>query len=427
MGALDGIKVIEFSIGIQAPQAALHLAEHGAEVIKIEPPVGETNRFHGGLGNHLPESLPGPQFVAMNRGKRMIVVNAKGERGREVILKLISEADIFMSNWREAALERLGLGYDELHKRFPKLIYATINGFGLKGPDADRAMMDGVAQARGGLTSVTGSPDQVPMMAGAAIADSSGAVQLSVGILTALVARERTGIGQRVSTSSYASQLWLQCWELTHTGMTGYVPQRSGSFHPLASGGGFGCYETSDGQAVALVDTLEAEKWREFCAYAGRPEIAEDTRWDNPRKRIGLGDPSGYEAGLLRPIMIEMMKSRTAAEWEAFFADPDIMFQRVFHYGEILSDPQALENGYVTQIDLPGVGPIKTIANPIDLSETPAETKPLATELGMHTEEVLLENGFDWDSISEINAEAEQFRQEAYNSAGLTLGTGSKK
>ena len=418
-GALDGIKVIEFSIGIQAPQSAMHLAEHGAEVIKIEPPTGETNRHHFGLGSNLPPGSPGSQFIAMNRGKRLMAIDAKSERGREVIFKLLENADVFMSNWREAALERLGLSYDELHKRFPRLIYATVNGFGLKGPDADRAMTDGVAQARGGLPYVTGSPDRPPMLVGAAIADTSGAVQLSVGILTALVARERTGIGQRVSTSSYASQLWLQAWELTHTGITGFVPTRVGSFHPLAAGGGFGCYETADGQAVALVDSLPVETWRKFCDYAGRPEIAEDERWDNPRKRIGLGDPTGKDAGALRPIMIEMMRTHTAEEWEIFFADPDFMFQRVFNYAEILEDPQALENGYVTEIDVANVGRIKTIANPITLSETPAEVKLLPTELGMHTEEILLEHGYDWEDIVKINEDTRNAERAAYEAAGI--------
>ena len=328
--ALSGIKVVELGIAIQGPAAGMYLAEHGAEVIKIETPVGEENRHHFGYGKALPKAVPAPQFVANNRGKRLMTLDAKGEHGREVMRRLIAQADVFLTNYRENALNRLGLGYEELHRLNPRLIYAIASGFGSRGPVADRAMLDPMAQARGGLASVTGSPDRPPSLAGAALADTTGAAQLIVGILTALVARERLGVGQRVGTSSYGAQLWHQAFELTYTSMTGYVPQSTDGIHPLAPGGSSGLFRTADGAAVAFLDTLSPAVWAEFCEVAGKPELARETRWDSAYKRLAEDVPDE-----LRSQVAEMFASRTAAQWEAFFSDPYLMFQRVFDYADV--------------------------------------------------------------------------------------------
>ncbi len=416
--ALSGIKVVELGIAIQGPAAGMYLAEHGAEVIKIETPVGEENRHHFGYGKSLPKAVPAPQFVANNRGKRLMTLDAKGERGREVMRRLIAKADVFLTNYRENALNRLGLGYEELHRLNPRLIYAIASGFGSRGPVADRAMLDPMAQARGGLASVTGSPDRPPSLAGAALADTTGAAQLIVGILTALVARERLGVGQRVSTSSYGAQLWHQAFELTYTSMTGYVPQSTDGIHPLAPGGSSGVFRTADGGAVAFLDTLSPEVWAEFCEVAGKPELARETRWDSAYKRLAEDDPAE-----LRSQVAEMFASRTAAQWEAFFSDPYLMFQRVFDYADVLNDPQAIENGYVGEIELPEMGRTRVIGNTIELSETPAEVKPLACELGAHTEAILLEYGYSPAEVSDILKETEEAKSREFQSGGLQFGS----
>ena len=416
--ALSGIKVVELGIAIQGPAAGMYLAEHGAEVIKIETPVGEENRHHFGYGKSLPKAVPAPQFVANNRGKRLMTLDAKGELGREVLRRLIAKADVFLTNYRENALNRLGLGYEELHRLNPRLIYAIASGFGSKGPVADRAMLDPMAQARGGLVSVTGSPDRPQVLAGAAMADTTGAGQLIVGILTALLARERHGVGQRVGTSSYGAQLWHQAFELTYTSMTGYVPRSSEGIHPLAPGGSSGVFRTADGGAVAFLDTLSPEVWTEFCERAGKPELARDARWDSAYKRLSTDNPDA-----LRLQVAEIFASRTTAEWEAFFSDPYLMFQRVFDYEDVLDDPQALENGYISEIELPEMGRTKVVGNTIELSETPPEVRPLACELGEHTEAILLEYGYGPAEVSEILKETEDAKSREFQSGGLQFGT----
>ncbi|MYE11716.1 MAG: CoA transferase [Gammaproteobacteria bacterium] len=416
--ALSGIKVVELGIAIQGPAAGMYLAEHGAEVIKIETPVGEENRHHFGYGKSLPKAVPAPQFVANNRGKRLMTLDAKGELGREVLRRLIAKADVFLTNYRENALNRLGLGYEELHRLNPRLIYAIASGFGSKGPVADRAMLDPMAQARGGLVSVTGSPDRPQVLAGAAMADTTGAAQLIVGILTALLARERHGVGQRVGTSSYGAQLWHQAFELTYTSMTGYVPRSSEGIHPLAPGGSSGVFRTADGGAVAFLDTLSPEVWTEFCERAGKPELARDARWDSAYKRLSTDNPDA-----LRLQVAEIFASRTTAEWEAFFSDPYLMFQRVFDYEDVLDDPQALENGYISEIELPEMGRTKVVGNTIELSETPPEVRPLACELGEHTEAILLEYGYGPAEVSEILKETEDAKSREFQSGGLQFGT----
>lgn len=416
--ALSGIKVVELGIAIQGPAAGMYLAEHGAEVIKIETPVGEENRHHFGYGKSLPKAVPAPQFVANNRGKRLMTLDAKGELGREVLRRLIAKADVFLTNYRENALNRLGLGYEELHRLNPRLIYAIASGFGSKGPVADRAMLDPMAQARGGLVSVTGSPDRPQVLAGAAMADTTGAGQLIVGILTALLARERHGVGQRVGTSSYGAQLWHQAFELTYTSMTGYVPRSSQGIHPLAPGGSSGVFRTADEGAVAFLDTLSPEVWTEFCERAGKPELACDARWDSAYKRLATDNPDA-----LRLQVAEIFASRTTAEWEAFFSDPYLMFQRVFDYEDVLADPQALENGYISEIELPEMGRTKVVGNTIELSETPPEVRPLACELGEHTEAILLEYGYGPAEVRDIRKETEDAKSREFQSGGLQFGT----
>ena len=176
---LSGIRVVEMSVALQGPAAGLFLCDMGAEVIKVEPPIGEGSRHLRGIRNTLPPEAQGSQFIAANRGKKSLTLDANSEVGREALLRLVDTADVFLSNFRQDALDRMGLGYDILRERNPRLIYALANGFGPLGPDADRAMIDGAAAARGGLVALTGSPDGPPMPSGATSADMTGAACVS--------------------------------------------------------------------------------------------------------------------------------------------------------------------------------------------------------------------------------------------------------
>jgi len=407
---LEGIRVIDFGIAVQGPLAATFLADMGAEVIKIELPTGDGCRWNLGPSDFPEEASGSPMFLSANRGKRYMHLDAHTEESRQVLYKLVESADVFVTNYREAAMQRLGLDYDSLAKVNPRLIYGAVSGFGHKGPVAANPMYDLFAQARSGLPSVTGQLDDVPTLPGAVLADQGGATMLALGIMTALVARERHGVGQKVDTSGYGALAWLQSWELTHTGLTGQVRDRAGSYHPLIVGS-YGIYRTSDDKAIAYMDMLSDKGFEKFCAFGGIPELASDGRFDSMRKRVGLG---GAEAARIaseqRAPLERAFASHTLAEWKAFLDElgpEEAMYQEVLDYQEILDDPQALACEYIIERDIPGVGRKKLTGNPITLSKTPSRVGEPGGEIGQNNEEILLELGYDWDFISKLREQTQ--------------------
>ncbi|MGF1596844.1 MAG: CaiB/BaiF CoA transferase family protein [Acidimicrobiales bacterium] len=412
LGPLTGIRVVDVTVAIQGPHAAAYLADMGADVIRVEPPGGELNRYVRGPGFQYDMSVMGTQHVAMNRGKRAIAVDAHTALGREVIARLVDTADVLVTNYRLEALERMGLGHEKVTARNPGLIYARVSGFGPAGPDADKAMLDGAAQARSGISAITGPADGPPHPPGAAIADHAGATQLALGIMTALFARTRTGCGQRVDTSSLGALLWIQAWEVANAGMADHTPGRAGPHHPMLLCP-YGVYETADGGAFLLAVAMADESWDAFCTFAGIPEVVLDPRWNTAAKRIGA---RGLDDGVaeIRDLVRHAFARRTTAEWEAFLADqPEIIYEPVRHYDDVLVDPMVAANGYLATVDVPEFGPARVVSNVVQLSDTPgvgAHGPP--PTLGQHTAEVMTELGFDAANIAEATgASREAARQ----------------
>ncbi len=294
------------------------------------------------------------------------------------------------------------------------------NGFGPKGPVAGRPMTDIAAEARGGLMSMIGDADGSPMRLGATVADLAGAMQLALPTVTALLARERHGVGQQVNVSAYGAQLWLQSWELNHAGLTGTTLERDGVYHPNAPGMET-IYETKDGGWMAILFAKTEESWRALCEFGGVPEAGTDERWNSLQKRVGLSsDPDIARA--VRPVLAEALRSRSTAEWEAFFdSQTEIIANRVYSHADVLADPQARANGYITDVDLPTIGKAPFVGPLIhfSFSETPPSVKGPPPELNQHAEEILLELGSGWDEIEAITEASRSAMRERFESLGL--------
>ena len=408
-GPLAGLRVVELATAIQGPAVGLHFANMGAEVVKVEPPMGDPSRYHRGVNNTLPDGAYGSQFVAMNKGKRSVVLDLHAEPAPQVMHALLRTADVFISNYRAAALARMTLDLEELTERYPRLVVGHVNGFGPRGPDAAKAMLDGAAQARGGLVSVTGVAGDTPTPPGAAVADHAGAMQLALGCVTALVARATSGRGQLVRTSSLGAQLWLQMWELQHSFLTGTPLSRAGVHHPNIKGP-YGVYATSDGVAILFVTAVTDEAWSDFWIFVDRPQTILMEPWNTPGKRLGM---SGSDAGLaeIRALMAQAIASKRWHEWEAFLgAQPEIIWERVRGHDEVRTDPQNTTNDYIVDLELPVSGTTSTVGTLMDFSATPAARPKPPPPLGAHTAEVMADLGFDADAIATVTAHAEAVR-----------------
>jgi len=400
---LAGIRVVEMTLAIQGPAAGVYLTDMGAEVIKVEPPLGDPNRLGRGVDNDLSPGTMSAQFVACNRGKRSVCMDLTTELARQALHALLATADVFLTNYRQLALDRLGLSEAVLKALYPNLIYASVSGFGPVGPDADKAMLDGAAVARGGLAGMTGYADRPPVLPAAAIGDHAGAMQLALGVMTALLVRERQGIAQRVQTSALGAQLWLQQWELTHTSMTGARLNRAGPHHPNIHGP-YGIYQTSDGGAIMIAQTMQEDAWDAFCIFAEVPELAVDPRWLTPGRRLGQG-ATHEDSAEVRNTLRDAFAKKTAAEWEDFLrGQPEIIWDRVRQWHEVLDDEQNIANGYVDTVEVPNFRPTRIVGNLVKLGTTPGSVKGGPPELGEGNDEVLASVGVSTDDRRIIQA-----------------------
>jgi len=387
-GALDGVKVLDFTVFQQGPQATLIMADMGADVIKVEPPMfGDLGRVLAMVG----ETRFSAYHLAHNRGKRSITLNLKTEEAREVVRKLIPQMDVLVHNFRPGAMERLGLGYDDTRALNERIIYGHASGWGPKGPKAEHPAFDIAAQARGGLMSITGEADGGPLPAGVAIADYAGAVNLALAVIAALYARERTGVGQRIDTSLFGTQIAAQAWEMQYFILSGQM-KRSGRGHAYLPTI-WRTFRTADGWAV--IGGVGDDRWPAFCRAVGMPELERDERFVHAGARKDHLDA-------LYELLDDKFLAKTTREWIAVLEAHDMICAPVQDYGEVTSDAQALANDYLLDVEHPSNGRTQVIGAPWRFSETPAAVAAAAPELGQHTEEILLSLGYTWEQITAL-------------------------
>ena len=398
-GPLDGIKVLDFTRNLNGGRCGVWLSDYGADVIKLEPRI---------TGDFSRTAFPAPPsdfsalFTCTARGKRGITMDLKKEKAREVVFKLAERCDVIISNYRIGVMERLGLGYEDIKKVNPKIIYGRSSGYGPKGPLAMTPANDFTALTYGGFSSVTGTTEE-PMRVSASIGDLAGALCFTLGIVLAVVARERFGIGQTVDTSLLGGTLMLQSFELDWYCLEGKLPEqlRAGRYHSRLNATG-GIHKTKDGWMAAG----PAGAFDGYCEALGIPEVIGDPRYD-PRE--GTRDDQLKYVKEFGAILDKAFQKKTTQEWMEILTkvDRNIQVANVNTYEDVVHDPneQSLENGYLIEMDMPGLGPTKIVGAPATLGETPAKAQGLPPQLGQHTEEVLLELGYSWEDIAEMSEE----------------------
>lgn len=382
MGPLAGIRVLDFTRYQQGPYATSLLADMGAEVVKVE------ERLDGEMGRRM-EGLPNgfsPYFESYNRGKRSITLDLRRPAAKGIVERLLAKMDVLVANFRPGVMDRLELGYEAVHARFPRLVYGSASAFGPAGPRAGRPGYDHIAQAVSGLmVEQAVTPDRDPQPALPGMADQVSAMLFAFGLTSALLARDRTGEGQHVQVSLLGSMIALQGRQLTRFLYSGTQGRARLRRSPTYSH-----YRAADGWvAIAAVDP---KMWPGLCRALDLNELEHDPRFAGPWER-------DQNAAELEHILEGRFVQRPVNEWLDQLVAHDVPCGPVNDYRAVAADEQVLANKYLTSVEHPNLGPIRTAGVPIHLSGTPPEPVRPAPELGQHTEEILLAAGYSWEEI----------------------------
>lgn len=390
MGVLDGIRVIEITEALAGPYAAMLLGDLGADVVKVERPgVGDQSR---GWGARLP-SGESAYFAATNRNKRSLTLNILKEEGRALLQSLLVSADVLVINIpREESLQRAGLSWAALHTRHPRLIVASVTGYGRTGPYAGRSGYDVVAQGEAGLMTLTGTPETVPMRYPVPLADMTAGLYTVIGVLAALRAREANGVGQLVDTSlleSQAAYLTILAGDFFATGLP---PQPIGNVHP-----GIAPYQVFHAQDRAVIIAVGSDRqWPEFCDVIG---LAEEVKSD-PRFETNLARLANREA--LAELIEERLADLPSETLLARLREAEIACGPINTPEELLGNEHYLARGNQVTLEHPTAGPVHSLANPVRLSDSPAEYRLPPPMLGEHTAELLRDFGVAPQTLLEL-------------------------
>ena len=374
---LAGVRVVDLTQTMAGPYCTMILADLGADVIKVEPPVtGEMTRSMG-VGMTGADSAA---FLAINRNKRGITLDLKSDAGREAVIALVATADVLVENFRPGVADRLGVGWDALHARFPRLVHASVSGFGQTGPYAHRPGFDLIAQGMAGVMSVTGDPGGAPVKSGMPVGDLSAGLYCAVAIVSALLGRERTGEGARIDVSLFESALSLAVWETAELFATGDVPQRTGSAHRLTAP--YQALATADGWITVGANTPAL--WELLCRTLGREDLMEDDRFrDNAgRMRHRAALQSELERTLAGADTATWLERLDAA---GFPAGP------ILDYAQVLADPHTIARGMLQHYEHPVEGTVRVLGSALGHAGAEHSVRRPPPLLGEHNAEVLSE------------------------------------
>ncbi len=393
---LEGIRVIDWTIWQQGPVCSAMLGDLGAEVIKLEERErGDPGRGMLKMSGVSLADRPNFYFEANNRNKKSITLDLKKPAARDVVYQLVAKADVFVQNFRLGVADRLDLDYDTLRRHNPRLIYASATGYGPEGPEAGDPSFDQLGLARSGIMLAVGEPDMPPLQIAGGIADQMGAIMLAYGVLAALLARERFGVGQQVDASHLGSMTFLQGLSVAARLMMGFaIPRmpRKYAANPL-----WNHYRCGDGKWLCLGMLQPDRYWADFCRALGRPELGQDERFVNLKARAA-------NAGAAVDALDEIFATKPRDEWITILrAGGDFIFTVVNSVDELPDDPQVRANDYVVDLDHPQYGRTQVVGIPVRLRETPGRVRTPAPEFGQHTEEVLTDLlGYSWEQIAAL-------------------------
>lgn len=387
-GALRDLLVLDLTRILSGPFATMTLADLGADVVKIEQPgQGDDTRQWGPPF----QGEEAAYFLSVNRNKRSLAVDLKSPEGLAAVRRLALKADVLVENFRPGTADRLGLGYEELSRENPGLVYASISGYGQTGPDSRRPGYDAIAQARSGIMSVTGEADGPPVRVGVSSSDLVAGMWATIGILAALHEKQRSGRGQWVDISLLDGSVSWLTYVASGYFASGEIPRRYGSAHPTIAP--YQAFATADGFVMVAVgnDGL----WRRFASALERDDLEADERFQTNPSRVAHRD-------VLIPLIEVTMLSRTTDEWVRVLDSAGVPVGPIQTVDQALSDPQVIARGMVAEVQHPTAGPMRVVGCPIRLTRTPASVRTAPPLLGQHTDDILSGLGLSGSEIAEL-------------------------
>jgi crotonobetainyl-CoA:carnitine CoA-transferase CaiB-like acyl-CoA transferase len=383
--ALSHITVLDVARVKAGPAAVRQLADWGADVIKVEMPTSLEADGTLGAMRHSPD------FQNMERNKRSVTINLKEPDGLAIFMRLVAKADVVVENFRPDVKNRLGINYEDLRKVNPRIILASVSGFGQTGPYATRPGLDQIAQGMGGLMSVTGKPGEGPLRAGVAISDLSAGLFCAAGTLVALLEREKSGQGQWVHTSLLESLIFMLDFQTARWLNQGEIPVQEGNNHPTRTPTGM--YPTQDGYMNIAVSGERA--WSRFCTAVGAPEWLDipeyqnnDDRW---RRREEVNEMIG-----------EKTRERPTKEWIKVLLEAGVPCGEIYTVDQVFADPQVQHLGVAEELETHAFGKTRFVGQPVALERTPSALTVGAPDRGEHTDEILADVGFSPDEIADL-------------------------